>query len=128
MTYKRFLLGLCLLVIITGCASNLNLQEGIQNFQMQNYRAAFIHLKPEAEKGNPDAQYAVGYMYYYGQGVTEDKKQALFWISAAAKAGQPSAIAAMQMLSPPPMITEPPTPTPPPLAPPPGAPVAQFFK
>ncbi|WP_229669324.1 tetratricopeptide repeat protein [Legionella impletisoli] len=87
-------------LLLTGCSfTKMNLQEGIRSFQVQDYRSAFIRLKPEAEKGNPDAQYAVGYMYFYGQGVTEDRKKALFWIKCAAKAGQPDAIAAMKMLT-----------------------------
>ncbi len=82
-----------------GCAvGQLNLQEGIRSFQIQDYRQAFIRLKPEAEKGNPDAQYAIGYMYYYGQGVIEDRKQAWHWINCAAKAGQTDAIAAVKIL------------------------------
>lgn len=89
----------CILILLEGCSANrLNLQEGIQSFQVQNYRQAFIRLKPEAIKGQPDAQYAIGYMYYYGQGVTEDRKQACYWIQAAANAGQPDAIAALKIL------------------------------
>ncbi|USQ14748.1 sel1 repeat family protein [Legionella lytica] len=78
--------------------STTNLREGITNFRVENYRAAFIRLKPEAKKGQRDAQYAVGYMYYYGKGVVEDRKKAWFWISAAANAGQPDAIVAAKIL------------------------------
>ncbi len=87
--------------LLAGCFTQYNLQQGIYSFQAQDYRKAFILLKPEAIKGNPDAQYAVGYMYYYGQGITEDRKQAFSWISAAAKVGQPDAITAMKILGPP---------------------------
>ena len=76
----------------------LNLREGIRSFQIQNYRQAFIRLIPEAEKGQPDAQYAVGYMYYYGQGVVEDRKKAWYWINCAAHAGQADALAAVNIL------------------------------
>lgn len=86
-------------VAVSGCAvSHVNLNEGINSFQRQDYRQAFIRLKPEAEKGNADAQYAVGYMYFYGQGVVEDRKQALYWIKCAANAGQPDAVTAMKIL------------------------------
>ena len=88
-----------LFFMLTSCAMNaLNLHEGIHDFKVQNYRAAFIRLMPEAEKGNAEAQYAVGYMYYYGQGVVEDKKKAWKWINLAAKAGQTDAIAAAKLL------------------------------
>ncbi len=90
---------LCFLGLFSGCVSHgLNLKEGIQSFQIQDYRQAFIRLKPEAEKGQPEAQYAVGYMYYYGQGVVENKKQAWYWIKCAAEAGQPDALQAIKIL------------------------------
>lgn len=94
------LITVCLLaVLLGGCAPpGFNLREGITSFKIQNYRQAFILLKPEAEKGQPDAQYAVGYMYYYGQGVMEDRKQAWYWINCAAQKGQPDALEALRIL------------------------------
>lgn len=86
-------------VFLSGCVtSGYNLKEGIRSFQVQDYRQAFIRLKPEAEKGQPDAEYAIGYMYYYGQGVVEDRRKAWFWITSAAKAGQTDAKQAMKVL------------------------------
>ena len=94
-----FLLVLC--SFLSGCATgSLSFREGIRSFQVQDYRQAFIRLKPEAESGQPDAQYAIGYMYYYGHGVVEDRKKAWYWIHCAAKAGQPDAIAAIAVLGP----------------------------
>jgi len=95
------LVFICCTMLLSSCTFNqLNLSEGITSFKVQDYRQAFIRLKPEAEKGQPDAQYAVGYMYYYGQGVVEDREKARYWISCAAKAGQPDAIAAIKILGP----------------------------
>ena len=92
-----FIISFCML--LSGCVtSGYNLSEGIKSFQVQNYRQAFIRLKPEAEKGQADAEYAVGYMYYYGQGVVEDRKKAWYWINCAARAGQLDAIAALEIL------------------------------
>ncbi|MCA0403643.1 MAG: sel1 repeat family protein [Proteobacteria bacterium] len=86
-------------LLLSSCAvSQLNFQEGIKCFHSQNYRQAFIRLKPEADKGQPDAQYAIGYMYYYGKGVVENKKQAWIWINRAAAAGQVDAIEAVRIL------------------------------
>ena len=95
MKLKVILILLCIPLIF---ACSLNLREGIQSFRAQDYRKAFIRLKPEAVKGQPDAQYAVGYMYYYGQGVVENRKKAWFWINKAASQGQPDAVAAVQIL------------------------------
>lgn len=94
----RFLLLLGSLLLTSCMSGSLNLREGIHSFKVQNYRAAFIRLMPEAKKGQPDAQYAVGYMYYYGQGVIENKEKALYWIRCAAKAGQTDAMAALKIL------------------------------
>jgi len=99
----KLLIVIIFIPILTAClGSSLNLREGIQSFKAQDYRRAFIRLKPEAEKGQPDAQYAIGYMYHYGQGVVEDRKKAWGWINLAAKAGQPQAIEALTLLGPPP--------------------------
>lgn len=89
---------LFLLYLLVACAGAFNLREGIESFRAQDYRKAFIRLKPEAEKGQPDAQYAVGYMYYYGQGVVENRKKAWFWINTAAHLGQRDALEAVKLL------------------------------
>ncbi len=90
---------ICTLLLLSGCVTGgYNLREGIRDFQIQNYRQAFIRLKPEADKGQRDAEYAVGYMYYYGQGVVENRKKAWYWISCAARAGQADAMEAARIL------------------------------
>ena len=93
----RFII-LSLMGLLAGCVRDSNLREGIRNFQEQDYRQAFIRLKPVAEQGYPQAEYAVGYMYYYGQGVVEDRDAARYWITAAARAGQPDARTALSIL------------------------------
>lgn len=91
---------LFLLAFLSSCASQaMLLQRGKRSFEDQNYRQAFIRLKPLAQAGQPDAQYAVGYMYYYGQGVIENKSAAIYWMKEAAKQQQTDAIAALKLLS-----------------------------
>ncbi|KTC65750.1 Sel-1 protein (plasmid) [Legionella adelaidensis] len=94
---KKIILFLMALAIVSSC-SYRNFTDGIRSFKVQNYRQAFILLKPEAEKGQPDAQYAVGYMYYYGYGVVEDRIKACYWIKRAAALGQPDAVQAVEIL------------------------------
>ncbi len=95
----RVTILIILLLIEVACTNQqANLSEGIRCFREQNYRHAFVRLKPLANKGQPDAQYAVGYMYYYGEGVIEDRKKAYLWISRAASAGQPEALKAIKIL------------------------------
>lgn len=101
MKYRCYVFGILLgfVFMLTGCFSTqANLTEGIRSFKQQDYRRAFIRLLPAAEKGQPDAQYAVGYMYYYGQGVVENKGKAWYWINCAAKAGQRDALAALRVM------------------------------
>ena len=94
---KKTILSLAFCGVVA-CASTGNYNQGIRDFHNQHYRQAFIHLKPEAKKGNPEAQYAVGYMYYYGQGVVQNKTKAMYWIKEAMDAGQPDAARAYKML------------------------------
>lgn len=99
MRIKLIILLLITSFLFTGCINgSLNFQQGISSFKVQDYRRAFIKLMPEAESGQPDAQYAVGYMYYYGLGVVEDKKKAWYWIDCAAKKGQLDAVQAAKEL------------------------------
>ena len=96
---SQLLVSMIVFSMLVSCISGaLNLHEGIESFKAQDYRKAFIRLKPEADKGQSEAQYAIGYMYYYGQGVVEDRKQARFWINRAAKAGQSDAKEALKIL------------------------------
>ncbi|KTD48920.1 Sel-1 protein [Legionella rubrilucens] len=98
----RAAMTLLLSLSLAACVNYTNLYRGIASFKAEDYRAAFIRLKPEALKGQPDAQYAIGYMYYYGQGVVEDRKKAWVWINRAARAGQPDAVQALAILTQPP--------------------------
>jgi len=96
----KWLVIIAFIPCISACfVGTLNLREGIESFKAQDYRRAFIRLMPEARKGRPDAQYAIGYMYYYGQGVVESKKKAWIWINKAAQAGQPDAVQAVKILN-----------------------------
>lgn len=97
---KLFAVIIFIPCLIACAGSSMNFREGIDNFRAQNYRSAFIHLMPEAKKGNPEAQYAVGYMYYYGQGVVEDRQKAWEWINRAATSGQADAIEAVKIMGP----------------------------
>ena len=93
----KHVLFMGMVILLSGCIGSF--EEGIRSFQTQDYRQAFIRLMPAAKAGNADAQYAVGYMYYYGQGVTEDRKQAWSWIQRAAQGKQADAIQAVHILA-----------------------------
>ncbi len=59
---------------------------------------SFDQVQQAAIQGDPDAEYALGYMYYYGNGTTKDEKSAMDWIGKAAAQGQPEAIKALKLL------------------------------
>ena len=57
-----------------------------------------VALLPLACNGLPDAQYGVGYMYYYGLGVAQDTDVGYFWIRRAANARYLPAIKALELI------------------------------
>lgn len=111
MTLKRLfqfcwiLIALTLLVV-AGCTTYESVTG--QSFQgtaacshnafLQKYNCSLSKIETAAERGDPDAQYALGYMYYYGVGTVRDTQAAKLWISRAAAQGQPLAIRARHIL------------------------------
>lgn len=68
-------------------------------WEAERYGQALALLEPEAARGNARAQYAIGYMYYWGQGVEADLDRALDWIRRAAANGNGEAIEALGQLA-----------------------------
>lgn len=99
MKVQRFIITSLLSLLLTGCAnSSFMLERGESSYKKQDYRQAFLRLEPVAKAGNQDAQYAIAYMYYYGQGVVEDRRQAMNWMKESAKQGNSDAIKALSLL------------------------------
>lgn len=89
---------------LAGCVTEnqyteIHLKKGKYYFNLKQYRRAFENLLPIAQAGNADAQYAVGYMYFYGQGIVENKQAAIYWMQKAAAQNQPNAILALKKLN-----------------------------
>ena len=51
------------------------------------FQKALQSWRPQAEQGNAEAQFRLGWMYYYGEGVTEDRGEAMDWWRRAAEQG-----------------------------------------
>lgn len=66
---------------------------------LKNYNCSINDIEKQATAGDPRAAYALGYIYYYGIGVTEDQQSAKLWIERSANLGWPSAIQAKKMLA-----------------------------
>jgi TPR repeat protein len=60
------------------------LQQGKRYFEDGYYKSALKYLLPLAAECEPEAEYAVGYMYYYGYGVAQDTDVGYFWIKRSA--------------------------------------------
>ena len=102
---KTFIIAILPLILLTACATSgspeaqqSQLQTGQQDFVSHNYEGAFEQLEPLAKSGNANAQYAIGYMYFYGKGVKEDPEMGEVWIKKAARQGQPLARKALALL------------------------------
>lgn len=83
---KIIMILLC--AILCSCATlrtKSELAQGERYFKGGLYKHAMKQLLPLAVDGNANAQYAVGYMYYYGYGVTQDTDTGYFWINRAAQ-------------------------------------------
>ena len=63
------------------------LDAALQAYAETDYQTAFIKLTELAENNNPEAQYHLAFMYFGGEGVTQDDASALKWFTKAAKAG-----------------------------------------
>lgn len=71
----------------------------VGNAYLQKYGCSTRRINQAAKSGDPDAQYALGYMYYYGIGTIRDKETAKMWIDRAAKQGQPLAKKAEELIA-----------------------------
>lgn len=65
----------------------------------ENYALAASLLRPLAEHGHAQAQYALGYMHYYGLGMTRDETAAIHWLRASAGQGDQQALEALSVLA-----------------------------
>jgi len=62
----------------------------------QDYAEAMRWYRKSADKGDPEAQYALGLMYYYGYGVQRDRSQAYDFFQQAAARGNENAKRALE--------------------------------
>jgi len=95
---ERYILLTLTCLLIQSCASSIDtqrLQGGKVSFMSGDFKSAFHQLLPLAAEGIPQAEYGVGYMYYYGYGVTQDSESGIFWMNKAATAHYAPAIRAL---------------------------------
>ena len=56
------------------------------NPYLMKYGCSLSRIQTAAENGSADAQYALGYLFYYGQGTTRDEPKSIEWFQRAAYA------------------------------------------
>jgi TPR repeat protein len=90
---KKVLLTLLLLLLAVAGSAGLfdigesdqhKLESGLEALEQMNYSGAFLHWKDLADKGNPEAQYHIGWLYANGNGVSVDVPVAMSWWKKAA--------------------------------------------
>ena len=65
--------------------------KGLEAFEAGYYANALVYWRPLAEQGDEKAQSRLGLMYYEGQGVVQDGKEAVKWYRLAAEQGNAKA-------------------------------------
>lgn len=101
---------ICLSMGLMGCHPNAvepqadngsaTIAQAESYFKKGHYAKAADIYRPLAEKGDPRAQYALGYMYFYGKGLTSDPEQSAHWINLAAQQNYTPAIKAKTTMTP----------------------------
>ena len=76
-----------LLLLVATSVAAADVDAGIRAYDRGDYANAFREFRTLAEQGHAGAQGALGHMYYYGEGVPQDDRQAVFWYRKAAEQG-----------------------------------------
>ena len=87
MILKKFMICLSLALLTASLLAAADLASAKQAYQQKNYDAAFKQLTPLAEKGDAEAQFLLGKMYWKGDGVLKDNDAAMKWFKASAGQG-----------------------------------------
>ena len=82
---KQILPAILLLVMMVVPVYANDFQEGLDAIHETNYEKALEKLIPLAEHGHPAAQYNIGVMHEWGNGVPQDNANALKWYKRSAE-------------------------------------------
>ena len=88
--YRALIFGLLLALAPLG-AAGADFNDGLQSYYRMSFSKALATWRPLAEDGHPKAQYQLGVMYYYGEGVPQDYNKAAEWYERAAEGGDADA-------------------------------------
>ena len=82
-------MNIVLLISVLLFSANLfaGFNEGLNAYNLGDYKTAFREFKIIADQGSAEAQYTLGIMHSNGQGTIQDKKKAISWFTKSAKQG-----------------------------------------
>lgn len=89
---------LCSLMFVCIGASANDLTEANRLLDAKDYSKAITLYMKAAQAGNPEAQFRLGEMYWYGDGTAQNLNAAHEWIGKAAAAGFPEAKESLAIL------------------------------
>ena len=81
----RIIVAVVLLTTTSAFAADF--EKGLRAYNKGDYKAALRQFRPLAEEGHAEAQFNLGVMHYYGEGIPKDDGQAVFWYRKAAEQG-----------------------------------------
>lgn len=86
-----FVLVLSLILALAVTSRSDQILDGMEAYLRGDYAEALNLLRPFAERGEADAQFSLGSMYYEGHGVRKDYVEAVRWFRKAAEQGDADA-------------------------------------
>lgn len=84
--WMLYILLACILVL-AGMPAHAGMPEGESAYERKDYRTANNEFLPLATAGNSEAQYYLGKIYLFGEGVPEDEIKSLDWYTKSAQHG-----------------------------------------
>ena len=83
----RLLIIILCALLLAGCADKDLTMKGVQAFDAENYTTAYEELAPLAAGGDPEAQFYVAKMHYFGFGIPKDLDIAFIRYTDSAEQG-----------------------------------------
>lgn len=75
-------------IVCTACENkHSDYDAGIEAYKRGHYETALYDFEKRANQGDSFAQFCLGYMYKYGEGVKADNEKAIAWYTKAAQKG-----------------------------------------
>ncbi len=89
MNFRKFTYIAAISLCLTANADELI--TAMTAYEQGNYKVALEQFTQLANQGNAEAQYNLAFMYFGGEGVTQDDTKAAYWFEQAAKSAHPAA-------------------------------------